>query len=405
MHEKFIRLGSVLDILGSPQKDLRFVHVTGSNGKGSTCAMIASILKEAGHTVGLFTSPHIHKWNERIKVNGVDILDKDLEEIGKRVDEVVMDLGIELSEMERFFVIALVHFGQSGIDFGVIEVGIGGRLDATNIIDGEISIITNIELEHSHILGDTVEKIAYDKAGIIKEGATCITTEIDEKLIEVFAKEAKEKGAKLIVLEESDVAVVSQSQKGQVFNFMDNMNVELPLLGDYQLSNAALAVTCGEILGVESYVIKQGLKHVRWPLRLEVVKSDGPTVLIDGAHTIRAMTSTLKTINQFWNDYRKVVVVGFSEGKEFEEMLDLLLEKVDVFIVTRAEYKGLDVKKIVSYLEKKGASVHSAEPVSSAMKQALEIAQKDDLVMVLGGLYLGAEAKGAMQQQISHFEQ
>ena len=400
MHSKFKRIGAALEYFGNPEKGMKFVHVTGSNGKGSVCAMIASILKETGLKVGLFTSPHVHKWNERIKVSGIDISDEDLESLGNQADKACAELEVVLSEMERFFVIALVYFGEVGIDIGVIEVGIGGRLDATNIIDGTTSIITNIELEHSHILGDTVEEIAYDKAGIIKEGAVCITTETDEKLIGIFAKEAREKRAKLVVLEDSDVDLISQSIKGQVFDFMEYRNLELPLLGDHQLKNASLAIMSIDVLKdfgfqIDEFLIKQGLKNVKWPLRLEVVKNDGPTVLIDGAHTVKAIKSTLKTINQFWGDKRRIAVVGFSEGKKYEEMLDLLINQVDVFVLTKAEYRGLEVERLSEYLDGEAGEIFVTGNVEGAIEKALEIAGKDDLIMVLGGLYLGAEARQA----------
>ncbi|MDP4007679.1 MAG: folylpolyglutamate synthase/dihydrofolate synthase family protein [Candidatus Peregrinibacteria bacterium] len=401
IYEKFEKLRLVMGVLGNPEKNIRFVHVTGSKGKGSVCAMTASILKEAGWKVGLFTSPHIQKWNERVRVNGVDISDEDLKIFENRVDTICSEIQIELTEMERFFMIALGYFGEQKVEIAVVEVGIGGRKDATNVIDGIVSIITNIELEHTEILGETLEKIALDKAGIIKEGSVCITAETDSRLIEVFAKEAGEKKAKLIVLEPSDTDLISQTIKGQVFNFMNYNNVEIPLLGRHQTSNATIAIMCCEALNtkgvkIDENNIRNGLKNVSWPLRLEVINlkdKNMPTIIIDGAHTPKSIQRVVQSLNKLCNQKKKIVIAGFSEDKKYAKILEILLKDLispkDELILTQAKYKGLDVDTIAECLN--GAHAHITYSVATAHAKAQKLAQKTDVIICLGSLYLGAE--------------
>lgn len=402
----FKRVDLLLGKFGRPSSQMKFVHVTGTNGKGSVCAMTESILRTAGYKTGLFTSPHLFKYNERIKVGGVDISDGEFCDLVARV-KIEVEKMIAADEKMRpclfevVLVMALIFFAERGVELAVIEVGCGGRRDPTNIIQSEVAIITNIDLEHTELLGDTKEKIAKDKAGIIKEGCVCITTETDSRLIKIFAEEAEAKGAKLIVLEPADIELISQSVRGQVFNFMDYFNVELALIGDHQLSNAALAIMCGEALNTRGFKIterdiKHGIKTANWPLRMEITEVNKRTFLLDGAHTPEAMKSVVETVEKLWGGKRKICVVGFSEGKNFEKMLDVLIDEVDVLIVTKAEFKGMDPEKIAEYLGNRlgnGTKISVTSNVREALEKAWEIAVKDDLIVVLGGLYLAAEAR------------
>ncbi|MBT6068949.1 bifunctional folylpolyglutamate synthase/dihydrofolate synthase [Candidatus Peregrinibacteria bacterium] len=400
---RFERMETMLRVLGNPEKKMKFVHVTGTNGKGSTCAMIESILRSSGQITGLFTSPHLLKYNERIRVGGEDISDDEFLRVGVEVKGIVEGIISENSKMapslfEVLFVMTLKYFAEKNVEFGVIEVGLGGRRDPTNVIQSEVSIITNIDLDHTHILGKTREEIALDKAGIIKENGTCITTEKDEKLIEIFSEEAKKKNAKLIVLETEDCDLINQSLKGQVFNFINYQALELPLLGAHQLSNASCAIMCAEVLrnkglNLTEQDIRQGLKKVKWPLRLEIVRQN-PTVIIDGGHTEVAMEFTCETIENLFSGKKKIGIIGFSERKNHKAMLDILIYTVDIFVITEQGYQGMSPEKIVEYLKEKGQTdILLTQNVAEAVKNALFIAKNEDLIMILGGLYLGANAK------------
>lgn len=401
----FERVDFLLEKFGRPDRKMKYVHITGTNGKGSVCAMTESILRTAGYKTGLFTSPHLFKYNERIKVDSKDISDTEFCALLIRVKGAVEEMILKNEKMkpclfEVVLVMALIFFAEHGVELAVIEVGCGGRRDATNVIESEVAIITNIDLEHTELLGDTKEKIAKDKAGIIKEGCVCITTETDSRLIKIFAEEAEAKGAKLIVLEPADIELISQSARGQVFNFMDHFNVELTLIGGHQLSNAALAIMCGEVLNTRGFKIteqdiKHGIKTANWPLRLEMVEADGRTFLIDCAHNLHGVKAVVGVIKKtFQKERRKILILGCSKTKPYKEMACLLAELGDEIIVTEAEYNTANADEIAGFLIDQNLQkrVHTTKNITDAMKKALEISKKDDLIMVLGGLYLAAEA-------------
>lgn len=407
----FERVDLLLGKFGRPSSQMKFVHVTGTNGKGSVCAMTESILRTAGYKTGLFTSPHLFKYNERIKVNGADISDSEFCDLVARV-KIEVEKMIAADEKMRpclfevVLVMALIFFAERGVELAVIEVGCGGRRDPTNIIQSEVAIITNIDLEHTELLGDTKEKIAKDKAGIIKDGCVCITTETYSRLIKIFAEEAEAKGAKLIVLEPADIGLISQSARGQVFNFMNYFNVELTLIGDHQLSNAALAIMCGETLNTRGFKIteqdiRHGIKTANWPLRLEMVEADGRTFLIDCAHNLHGVKAVVGVIKKtFQKERRKILILGCSKTKPYKEMAGLLAELGDEIIVTEAEYKAADANEIANFLINQNPQkrIHTTKNIIEAMEKAIEISKKDDLVMILGGLYLAAEAAATAWQ-------
>jgi len=292
----------------------------------------------------------------------------------------------------------------------VIEVGLGGRMDPTNVIKSELSVITNIDLEHMHLLGATKEKIAYEKAGIIKKNSICITTEMDENTLEIIAREAKNVQAKLVVLETTDSELINQSLRGGVFNFLDMKNIELPLIGVHQISNAMLAITAAQLLKkagwskVNGLTIREGLKKTKWPLRMEVIHRK-PDFIIDGAHTPDAMQKVVESLNMILpRDKKRIFILGFTEGKNYEEMLRILikkgLRKNDEIIVTHGVYHAVEVKKIVDILEKAGKSAKSVESTPEAVELAFKIAKKDEYILCFG-LYLGGDVKGIVKKAYS----
>ncbi len=400
-------VASLLHAFGSPEKRMKYVHVTGTNGKGSTCAMTASILKESGYTTGLFTSPHIEKYNERIQVNGTAIGDDDfarlITEVKKIVDELmVKDLSMTPCRFEILFVVAILYFVEKKVEIAVVEVGLGGRGDPTNVILSEVSIITNIDLEHQHILGVTKEAIAHEKAGIIKANSICVTTETDKKVLDVIASEAKNVQAKLIVLEPTDSELINQNLRGSVFNFLDMNNVELPLIGLHQISNAMLAITTAQLLKkggwgkINELTIREGLRKTKWPLRMELVHRK-PDFIIDGAHTPDAMRKVVDSLNMILpKDTKRIFILGFTEGKNYEEMLRILvasyIRENDHVIVTEGKHSPVAAKKIVDILENAGIGTEIITSVGESVKRVFKIAKKDESILCFG-LYLCAEAR------------
>ena len=405
---KFDLVHAMLEELGNPQEKMRFLHVTGTNGKGSTCAMVASILKEAGIQTGMMTSPHLFQYTERLKVNGRDISEEDFCELVVEMQKVCDKVVTKNNKMMQclstvLFAMALHYFEKQGVEVAVVEVGFGAKLDTTNVIQSEVSLITNVDLDHTHVLGNTREEIALDKAEIIKPNSICITTETNHNLIDIFAEKAASVHAKLVVVEPSDADLVSQNAKGQVFNCMEYSNLEIPLLGSHQLTNASLAVMCADVLTsrglpINEFTIRQGLKKVKWPLRLEVVGvPDGPDVIIDAGHNPHGIHAARSGIDQVFKSQRKILIIGCSRNKDYQEMVRIACTDVDVVITTQAEYKPADSKELYNFIKSEIgdqiSGIHHTHNVSNAMKKAIEIAQPEDLVMVLGGLYLGAETK------------
>ncbi len=392
------RMASMLEALDNPHRSLKCVHITGTDGKGSTSAMVNSILQSAGYKVGLFTSPHLQKYTERIKVGGIDISDEDFVQVFRQVKGVLdNDASIKPALFEVITVMAFLYFSQQKVDIAVVEVGLGGRVDSTNVIDGLVCAITNINLEHTEVFGDTREAIALEKAGIIKPNSTVVTSEQDDSIRNIIKNEADKKGASFEFISHEDIQLNVQTLEGQVFSVGGFKNLELSLLGAHQLLNASLAISCVQALSKHGFDIvdghiRDGLRQVRWPLRLEIVHQN-PTILIDVAHNPYGVGVVKRTIDELFPREGRVLVMGCSFDKPYEEMARDLSDLASVIIVTKAKYHAVDPKKLVESIEAGGKRIYETASVKEAMALAKKFAVKESLIMVLGGLYLGAEAK------------
>ncbi len=342
----------VLELLGNPQEKFSTIHIGGTNGKGSTSAMTASILQASGYKVGLYTSPHLEDFRERIKVNDQYISREDLLRLLTEVKS-RFDVMLEYPDPMpiRFFdivtAVCFMYFEEQGVDYGIIEVGLGGRLDATNVLDPLVTVITNIGYEHVNILGPTLEDIAYEKGGIIKPCTPLVTAELRESVLDVFKKRAKELDAPVInVNTETSTEKLEVSPDGQTFNLKtgkgEYLGIVIPLFGGHQMTNAATAVTAVETLNdpdVTTDSIKRGLSQVYWPGRLEVISKE-PLVVLDCAKDAEATEAVRKTIQSDFDYTEIVAVVSMSSDKNIEGMIDNIAQVADHFIITQHSVTG-----------------------------------------------------------------
>ncbi len=349
-----------LSKLGDFHKKLRVIHITGTNGKGSVGAMLMEILKKAGFKTGLYTSPHLVRYNERMQVNGAEIKD---EEVLRLIDK-VKSLNVHLSFFEFTTTMALLYFYEQQVDYLILEVGLGGRFDATNVCDAEIAVFTDISLEHTQVLGESIKEIASEKCGIIKENSKVVTNRENAAL--EFIKEKA--GEKLILT--------------------DKYNGEVGLKGEFQKRNAGIAYSTAKELGINEEIIKEGIKNVKWQGRLEYINGN---ILVDCAHNPAAISEITNFVKDLKYN-RLIIIFGVMERKEYKKMIKLL-PKPDFLILTKPRIdKALDPAKLT--YDGKCAVI---EDPATALKFAKNIAKEGDLILITGSIYLVGQVKECNQ--------
>ena len=298
------RTRELLEKMGNPHEKLKYVHIAGTNGKGSTAAMTASILQQAGYRTGLYTSPYIYRFNERMQVNGQPIDDQELADITEYVKPLASSMAESPTEFELVSCIAFEYFLRQKCDIVVLEVGMGGALDSTNIIPcPEVAVITNIGLDHTDYLGSTVEEIARTKSGIFKEGGSAVVYRGTPGVEAVFEEVCAEKNVTLRKADFASLKLHSHGLEGQVFDCGDRKNLELPLLGDHQLHNAAVVLSIADTLILKGWKIseeniREGIRTVSWPGRFDIMRKD-PLFIIDGGHNHAAYIAVGKVLGVF----------------------------------------------------------------------------------------------------------
>jgi dihydrofolate synthase/folylpolyglutamate synthase len=397
---------TLLRLLGSPQDEYRSVHVTGTNGKGSTSAMAASILRESGHRVGLFTSPHLSSWTESVNVDGDDVsvenMDAVLGVVRSKVDE-LDGLGVRHpTHFEVLVAACFLYFKERRVDYAVIEVGMGGRDDATNVIPSSVSVLTNVSLEHTAWLGDTVEEIARVKAGILREGTAIVTAAAQPEVINVLETVAAEKDSKLIRVGQDYVPIPSMIDLGsQGFHLVtpDSQinDLRIPLLGIHQVLNAACAVAAVSYLGdpkVNEGTIREGLRKVIWPGRFEIVARK-PLVILDCAKDARAAERLKETVRTYLPGLDVFTVFGVSSDKDIGSMVRSLADVTGRFIITehRVKARTASVAMIEEVVEKTGVPYEVVVPVHMAIESAKEMALESDVILIAGSVFLVGEAR------------
>jgi dihydrofolate synthase/folylpolyglutamate synthase len=388
--------------LGNPHRQYPCIHVAGTNGKGSVASNLAAILMRSGYRVGLYTSPHLVRFNERIKIDETEITNADIVRLYQRVRN-ALPIGRDPTFFEFTTAMALDEFSRRNVDWAVIETGMGGRLDATNILTPVLSIITNISLEHREYLGHTLREIAFEKAGIIKHRRPVVTGVRQASALAVVAGVALKRSAPLFRL---GAQFRVRKTNGGRFTYY-GMNHIWPdmasnLQGGYQIENAALTLAACEILikkapRINSSSIREGLITNRWPGRLELV-CESPLVMLDGAHNLAAARQLAKHLTLHFTDRKITMVIGILDDKPYEAMLRLLLPKASRLIVTQAKInRALPPEKIVATARNLVSDIHIIADVGSALRYAMETAAPQSLTLVAGSLYVVGEAKATFE--------
>ena len=395
-------IGKLLDLLGNPHLDMKYIHVAGTNGKGSTSVYMATMLKEAGYKVGLFTSPYLERFNERISINGQYIPDERLAKITEKVKEkieIMLEKGYEHpTTFEIVTTIAFLYFKEENVDFIVLEVGLGGRADSTNVIrESYASVITTIDYDHTDVLGDTLGKIAYEKAGIIKEKGLVISYPQEIEAFKVIEGVALEKKAKLIRCPMEKVEIIRLSQEGGVFNFSykDQIykNLEISLIGEYQVYNATLALMTILVLkdkgliNIEEKQIREGLKNTKWPGRLEILKRN-PTFLIDGAHNLQGAKTLAESIKKF--KYNKLILgIAILKDKDVDHIVETIVPLADNIIITEVNMpRKMEADALEKIINKYNNNTIIEKDMKEAIDKSYELAEDGDLIVFGGSLYL-----------------
>lgn len=392
------RIAELCEKLGNPQKELKFVHVAGTNGKGSFCTMLDSILRAAGYKTGLFTSPYIKEFGERIRYCGENIADGELAEITEYIKPIADAMADKPTEFELITAIGLEYFKRKKCDIVILEAGMGGRLDSTNIIDSSVlSVITGIALDHVAYLGDTVDKIAAEKAGIIKKGGTLLFGGEDECAADVIEAKAKEMGAVYSRVDRSSLEITSSTLSGTVFNYRNREDIELNLLGLYQPKNAAAVLCAVDILRESGYVISEeairsGLLAARWQARFEIISKE-PTVIFDGAHNPEGIEVATNSIKHYFGDKKVCVLTGVMRDKDYFYISSRLSEIADsAVVITPDNPRALAADEYASVLSEKGIEAKAYGSVKEALDAGKKLAKDNDTALVcLGSLYMYKE--------------
>ncbi|EJO5348712.1 bifunctional folylpolyglutamate synthase/dihydrofolate synthase [Clostridium botulinum] len=397
------RTEKLLKLLDSPHKKLKCIHIAGTNGKGSTTAMVSSVLKEVGYKVGMYTSPYIEEFEERIQINNENIPKDDLSYIITKIANVVekvenMGYG-NPTEFEIITVSMFYYFYLKKVDFAVIEVGLGGRLDSTNVLDPILTIITSISYDHMNILGNTLEEIAYEKAGIIKK-APVIMYPQKEECKKIIEKVCKEKKCELIKVEDNlnniEIKSIGKNTGHQNFKLKtkdNNYEVYLPLLGEHQIKNCSTAILSLEKLiklgiNIEKKHILSGLKKVIWPARLEIVNKN-PLTVIDGAHNIEGIKSLKNNINKYFKYNKLILILGILKDKEIEDMIKTLVPIAHrVLTVTPHSDRGQSSKKLMNTVLKYNKNCEDLEGYEECYNKAKSYCEDEDMILICGSLYM-----------------
>ena len=394
------RTKELLARLGNPQKQLKFVHVTGSNGKGSTCAMLDSVLRKSGYTTGLYTSPYVCEFNERIRVNGENISKTDLASITAEVKVMADAMEDHPSQFELVTAIAFVYFQRMHCDIVVLEVGMGGALDSTNAIDAPlVAAFTNIGLEHTEYLGSTIEEIASTKGGIIKPGCSVVCYDSDPRSNAVIENICKEKKTNFRLADFSLIQPLSHDLSGQRF-VRKGIGYTLPLLGKHQLYNAEVVFEIIEELKklgyeIDDRAVYEGMSEVRWMARFDVLSTD-PVFILDGGHNPQCAKALRVVLDDYLPDGKLTFLVGILADKNYSEMIDAVSGRAARFIcVTPDSPRALEAEALAKVIKEKGFPALTASDVDCAVEESFKYPEP---VIAFGSLYMAGDVLRIMKK-------
>ncbi|MBE0670647.1 MAG: bifunctional folylpolyglutamate synthase/dihydrofolate synthase [Anaerolineales bacterium] len=391
------RMFALMESLGEPQKKYPVIHVAGTKGKGSTSALCAAGLQAAGYTVGLYTSPHLLDYTERIQINGEPITHEQLIELVEEIKPHVAKIE-KLTTFEITTALAFMAFGKYGVNAAVFEVGLGGRLDATNVVTPKVSVITSLSYDHMAVLGNTLALIAGEKAGIIKDSVPVVSSPQKDEALEVLERVAKLKEAKIFLVgKDVTFELVKSSLEGQelaVNGLRSTVKLRIPLLGNHQVENAATAFAALKVSGIpiSDEQIQKGFSQVKWRARFEVARTE-PPVIFDSAHNQDSFEKLRETLETYFPGRFVYLIFGASEDKNIPGMFAEMKAKIKKIIITRADHpRALEVEKISSLANQAGVESEAVVPVKDALARALDLSLKDgSIVLSAGSMFVTAE--------------
>ena len=395
------RTHKLLEYLGNPEKDLKLIHIAGTNGKGSTTSMITEILIGAGYKVGMYTSPFIEEFEERIQINRRNIPKETLanliDEVKVAVDRVIEEGYNHPTEFEIITVLMLLYFKKEKIDFGVIEVGLGGRLDSTNVIIPILQVITSISFDHTNLLGNTLEEIAGEKAGIIKKNIPTVIYPQEEEALKVIKNKCAAMESDLYTADKDNmkfVKVVNEDKPYQLLKYKEEFDIFLPLLGEHQILNLSVAMKVIEVLNNRKIVnittesIIKSIKNVTWKGRLEVL-SNNPYVVIDGAHNIQGIKTLSRNIKKYFKYENLHLILGILADKDVEEMIKIITPIAkQVYAVTPNSIRAELADDLKNEIVKYNANCRAFDEYEEAYLEALKNAKENDIILASGSLYM-----------------
>ena len=405
------RMFALMAELGNPQKKYPIIHVAGTKGKGSVAALCASALKAADHKAGLYTSPHLWDYTERIQINGEPISHAELVKLVEQVKPAVAKIP-KLTTFEITTALGLLAFAENDLNAAVVEVGLGGRLDATNIVVPNVSVITSLSYDHTAVLGNTLAEIAGEKAGIIKESIPVVSAPQLDEALQVLERVAKEKDCPFVLVgkdvtfERLISSLDGQSLRLSSFHFPIStqshaIELTIPLLGVHQVENAAIAYAALKTSGIpiSDEAIQQGFAQVRWPARFEILRRD-PPVVIDSAHNRDSARRLRETLDEYFLAIPVILIFCALEDKDISGMLEELKPRLECVVATRADHpRAPSAEWMAEQVKKAGIPVESVVPVEKALERALELAGNQKLVLSAGSVAFAGEVSAAWRKR------
>ncbi len=404
------RMVKFLELLGNPHKSYPVIHIAGTKGKGSTSALVASALQAAGYKVGLYTSPHLMEFTERIQVNGLTISPAELVELVDHIKPFVNQVE-KLTTFELTTALGFLDFARKKVDVAVIEVGLGGRLDATNVVDPLVSVITSLSLDHVGVLGDTLEKIAFEKAGIIKPGRPVVLAPQKDGARAVVREVAELRGSDLVeVGRDVHFLAGEHSLDGQNFQaWMEGspttVHLRMPLLGLHQVENGVTAFAVLQVvrrmgLIIPDQAIQEGFARVQWPCRFEVLCRE-PLLIVDSAHNRDSALRLRQALDDYLPGTPVTLLFGASDDKDVEGILTELFPRTGKIIATQSVHpRAADPSRLVQIAEQNGCPAEIVVPVEKALSYAFQLAGKNDIILVAGSLFIAAAVRSSWQKMI-----
>jgi dihydrofolate synthase/folylpolyglutamate synthase len=398
------RIFALMEELGEPQKKYPIIHVAGTKGKGSVAALCASGLKAAGHKTGLYTSPHLWDYVERIQINGEPISHGQLIELVEEVKPAVAKIP-KLTTFEITTALGFLAFAKNDVNAAVIEVGLGGRLDATNIVTPKVSVITSLSYDHMAVLGNTLAEIAGEKAGIIKQGVPVVSAPQTDEALQVLERIAKEKNCPFILVGKDvkfeRLASSLDGQELEVSHQQSAVGLKIPLLGAHQIENAAIAYTALQTSGIPTSeaAIQEGFSEVKWPARFEILRRE-PPVVIDSAHNRDSALRLRQTLDEYFPEIPVILIFCALEDKDITGILEELKSRLERVVATRADHpRAPSAEWMAEQVKKVGIPVEAVTPVADALERALELAGTQKLVLSAGSVAFAGEVSTAWRKR------